>query len=51
MSTLDRADEIEAAYFYLKSIEFGPLATEREIRQSVEAALMRLREDRKLIDG
>lgn len=42
-SILARGREIEKDFFYLKSLEFGPLATEDEIKAHVEAALEQLR--------
>lgn len=43
MSTLERANEIEQDFYRLKAQEFGPAATEAEIRREVEKALIRLR--------
>jgi len=38
-STLVRGEQIERDFFHLKAQEFGPLATEIEIRAEVETAL------------
>lgn len=43
MSTLARGNQIERDFYELKSQEFGPLATKKEIEQEITRALDQLR--------
>lgn len=42
-STLDKADQIESDFYYLKSLELGPAATIPDIRNAVGRAIQDLR--------